>query len=292
MKLFKINALIFVSSLVLLSCQQPLGIQEEASMAMNAALSEPRMIQNGAAPVQLVSAKASVDTYNGLPSWETEQVDATFKGVIEVANVAYNKSVRVHYTVAGAGWTAADAVYLGTAPSGREYWSFETIAFVTTKQVLQPEEIRFAVEYQAAGQTWWDNNGGQDYSIITPKGVGYGPSMILGSANLGLVSASTVRNGWPAYANSFSTQIIVKNLSYHKNIKVLATVDGWQSSFPMQATYLSTLENGLELWEARTLIALNVEEVEFALSYTGNGQTWWDNNFGQNYTLGVPESIQ
>ncbi len=283
MKNFLKSVFLIAVLLVTLSCQNSFGPESAGTADARSA---------GAAPVQLLSAKATADNHNGLPTWETNQVDVTFKGVIEVANLAFNKTVLVHYSVAGLPWTTVSATYTGPASAGREYWSFENIAFVTTRQVIKAKEIRFAVEYKVSGKSYWDNNGGNDFFITTPAGVGYGSSMILGSANIGLVSAATVRNGWPAYANNFSAQVLVKNLGYHKTIRVIATTNGWQTSFAVPATYITTLANGQEMWQASTLLPLETQGIEFAISYTVNGQTWWDNNCGRNYILAVPQNIR
>lgn len=90
----------------------------------------------------------------------------TFSGEIELRNIDYTKQVRIAYTVIGGGstmdgaWDEIDATYLGPSANGFERWSFET-----TGAPFLFGETRFALRYDVAGQTYWDNNCGWDYSL-------------------------------------------------------------------------------------------------------------------------------
>lgn len=72
--------------------------------------------------------------------------------------------------------------------------------------------------------------------------------------------------------------IEVQNVGYEKKVELVYTIDGatWQT---LPATYLRPSSPGKELWVIRAAPTAH----EFALSYSVNGRTFWDNNSGANY---------
>jgi hypothetical protein len=84
----------------------------------------------------------------------------------------------------------------------------------------------------------------------------------------------------------------VQNLSYAKTVAIHAeNADGTWSDLP--AHYVeSSVDDGLELWEAdatsawATAGASAPHNLEFAVSYSVNGVTYWDNNDGSHYVVG------
>jgi hypothetical protein len=71
----------------------------------------------------------------------------------------------------------------------------------------------------------------------------------------------------------------VKNLSYAKQVEVIfKDANGaWQHA---PARYLAPAADGYEAWDFHLALA-----TEFALAYTVNGHTSWDNNHGANYRV-------
>lgn len=96
------------------------------------------------------------------------------------------------------------------------------------------------------------------------------------------------------YADTFTGQVTLKNLAYAKQVEIVYTVDGWQTQRQASAAYSSTFWYGAYS-SASNPNALGAEEwtfgldvsggstVEYAIAYTVDGQTYWDNNFGHNY---------
>lgn len=62
------------------------------------------------------------------------------------------------------GWQSvreAAATFARSTSDGMEYWAFRV--------EVEPgaADLRFAIRYQVAGQTHWDNNLGRDYRVTT-----------------------------------------------------------------------------------------------------------------------------
>lgn len=74
--------------------------------------------------------------------------------------------------------------------------------------------------------------------------------------------------------------IKVKNLGYNKDVAVHHYNSNSSTWTDEQATYVTTLSDGSEVWKA------NIADwgLEYAIKYTVNGTTYWDNNNGSNYT--------
>ena len=211
-------------------------------------------------------------------------------GFIEVANLAYHKQVVVHYNVRQTShWQDTVASYLGPAKNNREIWRFET------PRVSYPPRLsagfQFAIRYQAAGQTHWDNNHGRDYQV------GDGPRPIWPRMAL---NGSTLALNWAeAQGNSFRGDVVLKDLAYHKQLQVHYSTDDWATVKIASASYFNqfcgALQCGsrarLQHWGWNVTIPSGVKQIKFAIAYTVNGQTHWDNNFQSNYTVQVPGKI-
>lgn len=76
----------------------------------------------------------------------------------------------------------------------------------------------------------------------------------------------------------------IENIAYAKQVNVVYTADtygGRWYSFP--AHYVGSLDDGFEHWNAGFNVGNRDSVITFALSYTVDGQTYWDNNGGLNY---------
>jgi hypothetical protein len=98
-------------------------------------------------PVRLLSSAASYDGAAGVVT-----------GRVRVFDLAYEKQVTLLYTADD--WqSAAEA---SARYAGGDDWTFELPGLVGPGGRL-PDVVRFAVRYDVAGRTFWDNNGGRDY---------------------------------------------------------------------------------------------------------------------------------
>ena len=109
---------------------------------------------------------------------------------------------------------------------------------------------------------------------------------------------------------SFNVQmrgsVLVRNLAYHKQVVIRYTTDNWNTYTDVNAWYSQTSNfnpygdsnYSAEFWNfegetltftkahsGQSLAGAMPNDIQFAIRYTVNGQTFWDNNNGQNYIL-------
>jgi hypothetical protein len=193
-------------------------------------------------------------------------------GQVEVKNLAYAKQVALVYSFDGT-WREAAASYAGPGGGGAETWGFSV-------DVPYGATVQFALRYRVAGQEFWDNNGGADYRVG-----GSAPAFLLGQAAVKLDRAHyySSRLGY-----SLSGTAVVKNLAYAKEVKVVYSFDNWATAQEALASYegeVALSGGAAERWSWVLPAPPPGNPVRFAIAYTVNGVTSWDNNLGQDYTL-------
>lgn len=177
------------------------------------------------------------------------------------AQSAVNKAVSVHYSAGANGWQNAEASYVANLDNNTEIWSATVSGFAVGDE--------YAIKYVGDGQTYWDNNNGNNYSM----------SDVLGQANI-IVNRLSYQQ-----PSSYTIVAILKNLAYNKVVKVVYTQDNWQTRKEAFLSYSSTyLNTEYEQWS----VTLNLDEnkmdsFQYFVSYEVNGQTYLDNKFGANY---------
>ncbi|MGC3996127.1 MAG: carbohydrate-binding protein [Anaeromyxobacter sp.] len=136
-----------------------------------------------------------------------------------------------------------------------------------------------------AGQTYTDTNGGAYYKL----GTGYDPGVpmfVLAQSQVLLswaAPASVMSSSGVYTSKTVSGDVWVKNLAYQKVVRIAYTVDGWQTVQSAYATYTSTEYPGVERWSFKYAVPVSTTEVQLAVEYQVNGQSFWDNAFGSNY---------
>lgn len=177
------------------------------------------------------------------------------------ANNAGSKEVYVHYSAADEGWKDQEASFVCKSDNGTEIW----------KAVIGGNGIgeEYVIKYVKNGQIYWDNNNGNNY--LTKD--------ILGQAN---VKAERIPY---SSSSSYKIQAVVRNLAYNKVVKVRYTQDNWATYKEKELSFHSSIdETDLERWNTTlSLDADKMDEFQYCISYQVNGQTYWDNNFGENY---------
>jgi hypothetical protein len=134
------------------------------------------------------------------------------------------------------------------------------------------------VRYYAARQIFWDTNGGQAYTLRTNYG---------DSEGIYLPASTRVRarHVWQCMNKSCQEDRVVvdlHNLGYQKQVSIAYTLDNWATVQNAPLTYQAgPTADGLERWGV-SLYPLST--FTFALAYTVNGTTYWDNSFGLNHT--------
>ncbi len=227
--------------------------------------------------VRLLKAFSAVSNRYGY-TWQDTQY------TVLVKNLAYDKQVVIHGRDLSGAWVDLSATYAGPADNGYEVWkASRTYANYPSGPAETTRDLEFVVRYTVNGQTYWDNNNGQNYVLGKNDG-----SLVIG-ANV-LVASSYLDN-----SGHFSLGVDVRNLAYGKDVAVVYSKDGGQTWQEAALTYNYSYVYGyahlsspnvhnIERWTA--FISGNLTQtIRFAVRYTVNGQTYWDNNFGHDYTV-------
>lgn len=224
-----------------------------------------------AGEVRLLKAFSSVSTKYGI-----SQQGIQFTLVVK--NLAYEKQVAIHLRDVSGQWVDLAASYAGPAEAGHELWKVSH-TFPTT---VPTRDLEFVAKYTVNGQTYWDNNNGQNYFL----GKNDGP--LLKDVNV-LVSSAFLRAD-----GTLDVAVDVRNLAYTKTVTVVYTTNGGQTWHSAAASYVpgytygyayitSPNAQGIERWSVSTNIG--AQSVLFGVRYDVNGTYYWDTNFGPNYTL-------
>lgn len=195
-------------------------------------------------------------------------------GYVEVENIAYDKKVTIHYSFDGKEWDDCDAEYYKPTHGNYEAWKFETPTKVPSYRGTIT--VQFAIKYEVNGQTYWDNNNGQNYSIYAgysdPGRFDFG---IGGIANRTAYKSGDNVRGW----------LQLKDLGDPKEVKVIYTTNNWATTNEVNAQYYTTFYANNYVQEWSYTIPTSSSNLKFKLSYTVNGITYVDDNFGDYYTV-------
>lgn len=200
-------------------------------------------------PVKMYSSEITFSKYGS----------TSYNVYIQVeAGSASSKQVYVHHSTYDQGWVDTEAAFCGKTDSNTEIWKASVSG-------IQSEE--YAIKYVGDGVTYWDNNNGNNYEA----------GNVVGTA---AVKALPLRSG---AGSTYTVQASVKNLAYNKVVKVRYTEDNWATYKEANLSYsYSDSDTNSEVWQTGISVA-NSSDFEYCISYTVNGTTYWDNNFGTNY---------
>lgn len=195
------------------------------------------------------------------------------EGYVEVENLSSNKVVTIHYSADGVTWKDAQAEYFKATQGNYEAWKFRTDSF--SIGLRGSATIQFAIKYEVNGQTYWDNNNGANYRV--KAGYGVSTQYDFGSTAVAFWYRSNVID------NNVNIYAELKSLDYDKDVRVRYSTDNWKTYQEVQGTFnYSFPDSDIESW---VISVPATQAFEFAISYTVNGITYWDNNFGNNYTF-------
>ncbi len=213
--------------------------------------------------------------------------------VVEVANLGLNKSVVVQQQLSNGQWEDFYLTYSFTTSVGTEIWKGTSNYVVggsnTSITYVYGEQL--SAKYVVNGQTYWDSNNGSNYRINNTNREPISSFLYLNQSFdifQSKVSSSSFYSGF--YINVSAD---VRNIAFAKEVKIVYTTDNWVTSNTSLLNF-STFDNfggdpinsttDFERWVATFAIPVT-NKLVYALSYKVNGQTYWDNNFGTNYTL-------
>ncbi len=279
MKTIMKNIWIIAALALLASCNDITGNTNETTASLNS------VTRGLVSPVSLAKAYSLYTAHYGMANVE-RQVN------IKVKNLAFEKKVTVHHQLLDGSWADYPATFMQNAEEGWEIW---TANLGWNIYYMGPYTLgeKFCLKYEVAGQTYWDNNDGANYTLSQHGGY------LLGSGfPLSARYASAYQVGVSSTQAYITGVIDVKNLAPNKKLKVLYTTDNWATNGTMDAAFNSQYypsygspiaspnAYGVEMWTFNGYIN-NTTKVEYVLSYEVNGKIYWDNNFGKNYSVNV-----
>lgn len=211
-----------------------------------------------AGEVQLIKVDVYETTTRSGPHLEN-------RATVLLSNLGTGKKVFMHTKQNGV-WADLPLSFMYKAANGKEVWGIDGF----------PVE-NFVVKYQVNGKTYWDNNNNANYKVVDANIEG----TRLFNTNVSAANENLFR---AAGSSTVSSTVTVKNLGTNKQVNVVYTTDNWATKQTAVATFdhiNSTFE--FEEWNFVLNVGTTSGEVIYAVSYTVNGKTYWDNNFGLNY---------
>ncbi len=209
-----------------------------------------------------------------------------------VQNLAYTKLVGIWGHLPGAPgtpgtWSYYPCSYSHSVPGNLEIWTLGNV----------PPFDQFDVEYQALGNIYWDNNAGYNYSLdplaatVVEGAIG---SAVIGPTVLAAVPAVLTQAGQVPGVDSngnLHVGVLVQNIAFEKQVAIVYTTNNWRTFQNAFGTFLQKLTStspphqlSTESWEIVAPVGVGATG-QFAVFYNVGGTTYWDNNFGLNYSF-------
>lgn len=217
---------------------------------------------------------------------------------VRIKDIAYDKDVRLWILADDGTWKeSGPGYYKEDCGDGYEIWTINaTISdspYAGVPEYRWAKPYKFAVRYKANGNTYWDNNNGQNYTMGLKDGEKLGKGINV------LKERLTAYYSDHAGKVAFYGTVLVRNLAYHKNVKIVYTTDNWATTRTADCrfsgdgyySYGNHVEypnvHGVENWSFNISLESNVTDIAYAIAYDVDGETYWDNNMGENYKLEV-----
>ncbi len=235
--------------------------------------------------VSLVKAWTSSGSYRGYTSYSR-------KFTVKVTDLSFDKNVSIYHQKVDGSWEEIPLAYSFDIDDQNEIWTGEyNHGGYGVSRVYADQ---FVVKYEVNGNTYWDNNSGNNYEMSSNAGYFFADV----SAN---VSVDTDYDSlfYTSYydQNSLNITVDVRNLAPNKEVGVVYTTDGWQTQGYFQLDFRRYWFNGpsfyiqspnqfdVERWSGGIMIDKSANMVEYVVVYKVNGQEYWDNNYGKNHTV-------
>jgi hypothetical protein len=224
-------------------------------------------------PVRLKLAQKEFDSGGGF--------EVTFAPIsVKVQNLAFAKDVAVHYTPDNVTWKNHSLSW--TAPT---FGNYDLFTGTVNEEVEQ-----FVIRYSVNGQTFWDNNNGQNYDFRSDLAF-VGSNVVLYKATAR--QGTQAGGGFTATTSWLEGEILVNNFGFSKNVGIVITVDGGANWTAVEGNLAQSTADGKfsgsgRVWNFKTPeLNLNPASDKFFFAVfhrdLASGKEFWDNNFGQNY---------
>lgn len=208
------------------------------------------------------------------------QQPQSIHGELQVANLAYEKQVIVHYRYQTESpwseWRTVEATHSRALEDGDELWRFQTPGIAP---YYRGANFDFYLEYRVRGEQYQEGSAQSPHRI----GAGYldGKNYvwtILGNQTVALDKASIDPRG------RFILSAVVKKGQHPGAVSAIYSTDGWKTAHTIDLRYQYEFGAGVEKTFGMDLI-FPEQEVEFAIRYRVDGVEHWDNNNGQNHRV-------
>ncbi|ATX77923.1 MULTISPECIES: carbohydrate-binding protein [Reinekea] len=250
-----------------------------------------------------ISAQAAQIELNKVDSRLHSKYGFRWQGInIEavVENLAYEKKVQLMYRDDDGEWATEDLSYSGSIGDGLETWSLWINRNITGPYAEgEALDLEFVLRYEVDGAVYWDNNLTRNYFI--PAGSGeYTPKPLLVDTAVSRAPYDYDYNGNTGHVNGYlSIDVMLQNYAMYKDVEIHYSYDNWQTTHIGNASFVSGRYKGyswvsypnandVEVWNfysAGPEAQSDAESLQFAVKYSVDGQVYWDNNYGQNYSL-------
>lgn len=207
---------------------------------------------------------------------------------LRVSNLAYDKSVIIHWSGENQQWQNLNAQFHCTCDANFEYWLGATEIALTEQQALAGN-IEFSAVLHCGHKNYWDNNGGSNYFSEADSGIKLLQRQAIQNV---AIESRLARN-----QSSATMKVAVQHVKPVDKVFIRWSTDNWVSSTETECQFKinfwdkkekSNARNGnqygVQIWQGKikTDDAFRLQYVVYCVK---DGQTYWDNNFGKNYTL-------
>ncbi len=213
----------------------------------------------------------------------------TLSFFMRVENVSYDKRIDVLWSGEDGVWHTLSADFHSNTEHNQEYWQAQINFKLSPSQSL-PGNIRFGLRYRASYAEYWDNRQGLNYASQADSGIKLvAPVPVL---NIGYAD-----NKLEEGQKNVPITVAVANFTDADQVTVHWTTDNWlhtrHTSCHFKKTYWdkeaqSNARNpnqyGTALWKGWLRVG-QAFRLQYSISVERNGQTFWDNNHGKNYSL-------
>lgn len=278
--------LLVLVNLVLLSCTQDSDFEIENQQAKKENGSSRLAIGEQVKLVKAKDTRSYICRYGTCASYQMREY------IVEVANLAYNKRVVIHQELHNGQWEDIPLTYSNSTSTGTEIWKTITVKTIYGNNPTPTNAYgeKLAVRYEVNGQTYWDNNNGANYFIANFSRHSNSTFLFLNDG----FNISQSNGSFYSFGNTSFVSIIadIKNIAFAKEVKIVYSTDNWATTAEYNlsydaSNYIVNDSTGFERWSASFSVPF-ANSISYALSYKVNGVTYWDNNFGENYTLIYP----
>ena len=207
---------------------------------------------------------------------------------MRVENVSYDKQVDVIWSGEDGEWKTLPASYHSKLEDGQEYWQAQ-VSFRLTSDKSLPGNIQFGLRYQSSGAEYWDNKQGLNYSSQADSGV----KVTCQAPVLNIGFANKLEDG----QKNIPITVAVDKFTDNDKVTIHWTTNNWQHVDKIPCHFktnywdkeaLSNARNpnqyGTVIWKGWLKIG-QAFRLQYSISVERNGQVFWDNNYGKNYSL-------